>query len=816
MELFPHIVVPEVKKSLKKTKKSLVVENDTRPLFNEKATYLGYTINKLIQVAIGRRKPENRDHYGNKRVSTAGALLAQQFYGAFRRMVTDVTTNTRKALAAGNTVNILSWIKPSIITNAMCGAISANNWSFGGAAAKGISQVYEQFTYAACIANLRKIRAKMNADGSKVIAPRDLNSTQWMVVCPAETPEGKTAGLAKNQALSCIITIGTNPASVRSMVELTLGDRAAKHHPASLGWSKVFLNGVPIGTTDRPMVLVKTLVKERRRNNLPIETSIAYIPKQNEIQISTEAGRLCRPLFVVENGEILVTPDDVKDLVAGDMSWRELLAAGKIEILDKMEEENAIVALYPSDLEGRKKDAYAVTHCELHPSLMYGVGASLIQRPNSSQSPRITYHSSMNKQAVGLPFTNYKNQMCGSFHTMETLQCQLSATRATTILNADILPCTQNAMVAVMPREYNEEDSVEVNLDSVQRGIFVSYKWVAYYGEIKPEKHESFGVPTAENSDKFHGNPMFLSEEGFAVRGSVVRKGDILIGKLVENMASHDATSTMKRYTNASITYDHFWPSVVDSIQIGTTGEGYRYIRVMTCQRREPIVGDKLATCPSQKGTISQLVRAVDLPFNKDGIVPDLIINALAFPSRMTIGTLVETLTGKVVISTSPLHKATIATFGLGSDDTNVVAESDTTKDDKPSKKERYSSQRSKEFDDIFAHPAQKGCVDSTPFRKFDLNIIRQEMANYGCDCGDECMTDGTTGRQLRAMIFFGPISYQRLKHQSVDKMHARAKGGKTTLTRQPPDGRALGGGLRVGSHTSQSGYQRLRCSKSR
>jgi DNA-directed RNA polymerase beta subunit len=1769
----------------------------------EKSKFLGYMVHKIIDVILGRGKRDStggtsaiasgntdRDHYAQKIVMTTGALLAQQFYGAFRRMTTEVINNTRKALRAGHTVNITSWIKPNLITNAMHGAISTNAWNTGGAASKGISQLYEQFNFTAGIANMRKLSVPMAAEGGKSIPPRDLHQCHIFVVCPAETPEGRNTGLVKNLAMTCYITVDTDPAPVLTFVVGLLGDKATKAYPESLGWTKVFLNGVIIGETDTPQEFVREMIKLRRHNEINSQTSVAYFARSKEIYISTEAGRLCRPVFVVEDGELTFKLSTVKELLAHSLTWTELLATGKVELIDKCEEESANIAGYPSDFEKMNDETkLRYTHCEFHPSLMFGIGGSIIPFPDHNQcihedefvymvggrtkklrdvrvgdcvinfnpktkisgvskvisvlskpttkqlyelttvsgrkisatydhrfitpsgwkmvdsmaegdligvsleqkpishnpadgivldeaefkemceswgvnsiekyvveltqkgmlplnntdpkvyilsrlfgfsltdcwigvtngvarlqadfgvksslmkfeddlvglgferaegvytekegygdtwkvchsgclvslllalgrapgkktitpyprvpgwivngtsliqreflagfqggdgcrirwnrchgqmgfviaetmktahpdyetelmtmmgqivemikglgiavdepvsrpakepqrvaisykisnaqenlikyfdtigyryddgkveasglsveylrflcvlrdqrredydnvmrlyqdgvtpaniskmlnldilyvrklqkltgktqqlprltdeqtieswvkkvkvlgdmifvpllakrpvsikkisdittdspnqsfvcgdgfgvhnSPRNTYqclwkeepvlmgngewktikdvkigdevlsfnpenlelaktrvvfsqvsktekrivrietahgftivvtedhkimttngwkeagklikdtrdtisplllerysvdhylravqssnlggdmvavyhhaqrrivfdyivsilnyknveiadittesdnhsfiggsgicvhNSAMGKQAVGIPFTNYRQMMTGTFHTLQYLQKPLALSRAASIIGFDEMPAGQNAIVAVIPRPFNEEDSIEINQDSIDRGFMVSYKWTGYYAEISEEKNEFFGIPTEEGCLKFRGNSSKLCSDGYPKPGTKVVDGDIIIGK----MASPQDDDATKKNVNKSLIYSHAWPSVVDSVQIGTTGDGYRYIRVMTCQRREPVVGDKFCYSPDhevltttgwvsitsvtkehllatlnhrgeleyqsptevvsfdhtgdmvevetnqvslkvtpnhkmyvrrrdreefklelaeklfdvhvhykkdaqwrhpglksfflpqywhstsredtlypklelpiepwltffgiwiaegcsqkgrlqiavnkqrvksklgevleelgfeyvigrsqileihdkqlanymyplsvgatnkalpewtwelnvsqsrillesmclgdghmngktpmydtssvrlkddimrlalhcgwaanarvrsekgthklirgkdtvttadawrltivktqlepavnkhikgqqktipytgkvycctvpnhviyvrralihspiyqkplwcgqsarhgQKGTVGSKPRSVDLPFARNGMVPDVVMNSLAYPSRMTIAMLIELWTGKAVCSSSPLHTISLATMGLGRDGMDAD-------DLEPEEDEGWQKVASDSFKAAFNHPKDPSLVDSTPFRKtFSVDIIRDEMRKYGMEFGDEYMYDGVTGKLLKSLVFLAPGYYQRLKHMVIDKVHARSRGGRTTLCRQPPEGRAAGGGLRVG-----------------
>lgn len=761
--------------------------------FREKAKFLGYMVQKELDVLLNRRKPEDRDHYMNKIVITTGALLGQQFYGAFRRMTTEIVNNTRKALRNGNNVNITSWIKPNIITNAMHSAISINAWNSGGSASKGISQLYEQFNYTAGIANMRKLSAPGAAEGGKSILQRDLHPSHMFIVCPVETPEGKNIGVVKNLALISFITVDTNPAPVKdaALALLTDGDGDA---------IKVFLNGVIIGTTDTPHEFVRGMINLRRHSQLSPQTSVSYFASNKQIIVSTEAGRLCRPIFVVEGGELMFKLSHAKKLLARELTWSDLLATGTVELIDKCEEEFAIIAGYPSDFDDMAiEDRIRYTHCEFHPSLMFGIGGSIIPFPDHNQSPRNTYQSAMGKQAIGCPFTNYRQMMSGTFHTLQYLQKPLALSRAASIIGFDEMPAGQNAMVAVLPRPFNEEDSIEINQDSIDRGFMVSDKRLCYYAEISSEKNEVFGIPTDETCNKYRGDSSKLCSEGFPKPGTKIKDGDVVIGKMINiEEQTNDTTdsvgiSSTKKFNDKSIMYDHMWPSVVDRVQTGTTGDGYEYIRVTVCQRREPVVGDKFAARHGQKGTVGAKPRSVDLPFTRSGMVPDIVMNSLAYPSRMTIALLIELWTGKAVSSSSPLHEITFFDYGLGSGGMDAD-------DPEVDEREAWDGIASDNFKAAFGHTKDSNIIDATPFRKtFSVSIIREEMKKYGLEFADEYMRDGVTGKLLKALVFYGPAYYQKLKHMVIDKMHARARGGRTTLTRQPKEGRAAGGGLRTG-----------------
>ena len=1250
-------------------------------------------------------------------------------------------------------------------------------------------------------------------------------------------PEGKKTGLVKNLALSAYVTVGTDPHPVRDMINAFLS--GITEPPLEFGMAKIFLNGAIVGEIRDPKSLVAHLVRARRSLKISRETSIAYFDQKNEIQVSTEEGRLSRPLLVVENGKLLLKMDMIEKLRVGEMTWSQLLGGGTVELIDKVEEETTRIALFPSDLTDvevcSKIDPKVYTHCEMNPSLILGIGGSIIPFPDHNQciyqeeevlmkdgsrkkikdvklgdtvknfdplketigaatvtnvvvkettkqmyqltlrggrsiiatydhrfftmkgwkmvdllkvgdmvsilseggkeiryaavdkkvavatrhiadittdsphqsffcntfgvhnSPRNTYqciwkeepvlmgngewkkikdikvgdvvvtfdpitlirsvtkvihahtaptdkkmlrlttptiysssgtvggrsiivtedhkimtydgwmeagkitershviltghwlgprnkvqvewfthssvrikevpnveisdittesenhsfiagdgfyvhNSAMGKQAIGIPFTNYKHIMSGTFHTMMYLQKPLALSRAASIIGFDEMPAGLNAMTAICPRPFNEEDSIEMNQDAIDAGFMNSLKHICYYAEINEEKEEEFAIPEEEKCNKFKGNPKTLGPEGFALPGTKLNTGDMVIGRIA---GCHSDDPQKKPYNNCSSVYEHQWSGVVDSVQTGTTCDGYPYYRVMVSQLRLPIVGDKFCYSPDhdvlttkgwipianvtkehtlatlndneeleyqkpteiltfehagkmvevdskqvrltvtpnhkmyvrfrsgdyklveadklfdthvhykkdavwnvpglaefvlpsywqsykkgdrarfyyakklhiepwltffgiwmaegcvchgnnmimvainkqrvkdalykalqdmgieyiiepkellrinhrqlcmylkplspgdinkylpdwvwdlnmeqsrlllhslclgdghanentpmyntssvrlkdditrlalhcgwaanshirsfegthktiagrdsvthadawrmtivktqvnpavnkhikgqqkyieytgfvhcvtvpnriiyvrnrgeepsfyqnpvwcgnsyrngQKGTVGKKQRSQDFPFNSQGITPDVIMNSLALPSRMTIAMIIELVTGKLVSMTSPLQKIKLVDFGLGAKDEegNVVEPEDPDVECK--------NTLSQEF--IEALIPEHRTVDATPFRKkFSMELIEKELKRYGAQYGDELLTDGVTGEPLRALIFLGLCYHQKLKHMTIDKKHSRARGGRTALVRQPMEGRAAGGGLRCGT----------------
>jgi len=578
----------------------------------KKRFYLGHMVQKLLWVLLGRAPLQDRDHFANKRIATAGTLLCQQFDNAFRRLRNEISTAIERAVQKGSSsIKVTSHIGPKTITNALNGALSDNSWGVRGKN-QGVSQKFDHFNFVDALASLRKLVTPISQEGGKIDAPRKLHSSQWSAVCLAETPEGKKVGLVKQLALGGLVSVGSRPESVLgllSQMKIISFEEVIRAKGKLLKLVKVFVNGDPIGVTRYPEDITKGLRLLRRRGNLNPEVSISFDPQQGEIRVLTEAGRICRPLLIVEKGRVLLRKSHMEKINQGEWDepsvWTNLIARGFIELIDKAEEENLLVAFSPRDLDGMKIDLrLKYTHCELHPSLIFGVGASTVPYPNYNQSPRNTYQSAMSKQAIGIPGSNYRFRTHGKFHAMDYPQKPLVLSRAGRLIGFDAMPAGQNAIVAVCPWQgFGQEDSIIMNQDSIDRGFMTITTYLCY--ETKVDKRRSqaqFEVPREEEASRFKGNTSKLilkeleiggTEKTYCYvpRGTKVEQGDVLIGKTI----TEDETATIhrKKKTDESVVYDHMWPGTVHSVLPGVDGNGYDYIRIVVAQKRPPVFGDK-------------------------------------------------------------------------------------------------------------------------------------------------------------------------------------------------------------------------------
>jgi DNA-directed RNA polymerase beta subunit/intein/homing endonuclease len=573
--------------------------------------------------------------------------------------------------------------------------------------------------------------------------------------CPAETPEGQSIGVVKNISYMCHVTIPTNSSSLYEYVFpniLRVDTTSAKELHGKV---KVFINGTWVGVSKNPMELYKDMKDKKYRGIINIYTSIVFDFKAAEIRICNDGGRLTRPVLKVRDGKALLTKDIVNKVVSHELGWNDLLTNCRIyesvvEYVDPDEQNYSMIAMKAKDgylKAGSYKMNY--THCEIHPSTIFGVLASCTPYPDHNQAPRNTYQCAMAKQAMGVYATNYDKRMDKTAYVLSYPSRPLVETRIMNFIQLNKIPSGCQIHVAIMSHTgYNQEDSVLINKGSIDRGLFMTTIYHTEKDEdkniIRDEIIRCNPDPTKTKGIKF-GNYSKLNSQGFIPENSLVENRDVIIAKTVpikENR--NDPTKTVK-YEDQSKIHRTSEETYIDKNYTGRNGDGYNFAKVRVRILRKPVFGDKCSSRHGQKGTMGNIIPECDMPFTKNGIRPDIIINPHAIPSRMTIGQLKETLLGKVLLE--------LGLFG-----------------------------------------------DGTSFGNLDVKTISSELQKVGYESyGNEVLYNGLTGEQLETNIFFGPVFYQRLKHMVNDKQHSRAIGPMVNLTRQPAEGRSRDGGFRVG-----------------
>jgi DNA-directed RNA polymerase II subunit RPB2 len=750
-----------------------VLNNDIFPhckTEKQKIYMLGYMTNILLQTSFGWLLESDRDSYINKRVDLTGPLLNNLLRNYFNKLVKDMKKQIIREINTGSwksnddyeniitKTNIYKIIKSTTIEQGIKRALATGDFGIKQINSNkvGVAQVLNRLTYLSSLSHLRRVNTPIDKSG-KLVPPRRLHNSTWGFLCPAETPEGQSIGIVKNMAYLAHITINSNSSGLYDYI-LPIIDNIDTYNGSYKDlddYVKVFINGSWVGITKDPKKIYDNLKDKKYKGIINIYTSIIFNSKLKEIRVCNDAGRITRPLLKVKNNKIAYCDTIIQKVKCGELNWDDLVVAIKledsiIEYVDSYEQNNAMIAMRVSDLNNsNSNNIYYYSHCEIHPSTIFGVLASCIPFPDSNQSPRNTYQSAMGKQAIGMYVTNYDNRMDKTAYVLTYPMRPLVETRIMNIIKLNNIPSGQQVIVAIMSHSgYNQEDSLLFNKGAIDRGLFLA----TIYHTEKDEDKKLFGTEemrckpdkTKTKNIKF-ANYDKLNNQGVVPENSLIEDRDIIIGKVIpikEN--KNDFTKTVK-YSDGSISYRTHEESYIDKNYVESNGDGYNFCKVRIRNFRKPVIGDKFSSRHGQKGTIGNIIPEEDMPFTANGLKPDIIINPHAIPSRMTIAQLKETLLGKVLLE--------LGLFG-----------------------------------------------DGTSFGDFEISTIIDKLNELGYESkGNELMYNGLTGEQLTMNIFIGPAFYQRLKHMVNDKQHSRSIGPMVNLTRQPAEGRSRDGGLRFG-----------------
>jgi DNA-directed RNA polymerase subunit B len=714
----------------------------------EKAIFLGEMASRVIQLKLGRRQPDDKDHFKNKRLRLAGPLLADLFRVAFRNLTRDIKYQLERIGVKGPIITVSAAVRPGIITERFQHALATGNWGRGRV---GITQLLDRTNYISTLSHLRRLQSPLSRSQPNFEA-RDLHPTHWGRLCPNETPEGSNCGLVKNLALSSSISVGANPEKIKQILyEMGTVPSYDTNESLKVEGAKVFVDGNIIGFCPDPKEMVLSFRQRRREGDISTEVNITYFSKEQteteEVHVNCDEGRVRRPLIIVENGVPKLQSKHLERIGLGEWSWEDLVKNGIIEYLDASEEENAYIAIAEEQATPEN------THAEIATFTILGICASTIPYPEHNQSPRNSYQAAMAKQALGVYGTNFQNRVDSRSHILHYPQAPLVETELMEVMGYKQRPTGQNCVVAVLSFEgYNMEDAIVCNKASIERGLARSTFFRIYEAECRQYLgglKDKFTVPEP-GTRGYRGEQYYrlLEPDGIISLESGVAGGDVLIGRIspprfLEEYKEFEVKGPSMRDTSADMRPSE--TGVVDAIFITESGEGSKLVKVRVRDQRVPELGDKFASRHGQKGVIGLIVPQEDLPFTEDGLVPDLIINPHAIPSRMTIGQFIESLSGKCAAARG-----------------------------KP--------------------------VDGTPFTNEGPDEIRKSLTKLGFShTGSEVFYSGTSGEKFVADIFVGVVYYQKLHHMVADKMHARARGQVQMLTRQPTEGRARGGGLRFG-----------------
>lgn len=710
---------------------NIELKNGLRP----KAVCLCLMVRRLILAKKGVVKPDDKDYLGNKRFELAGQLLSILFEDTFKKFNFELKKAIDKILSKRvrtSEFDALTFfnLQTGMVSTTLNRAISSGNWMLKRFKMErsGVTHVVTRYSYITSLGMMTKINSHFEKT-RKVSGPRSLHTSSWGMFCPADTPEGESCGLVKNLGLLTEITTESDASEVEKVL-LEIGVEEFKNQRDLYNSQTylVFVNGNLFGLTQQAAEICQVFREKRRNGQVDKFVSIFLNEEERTINISCDNGRMCRPLFVMENVRGFVSDTKFFEKTFKNKTFDQFLVEGYIEYLDVNEQNNCYIALKNEEIDETSVEYY--THMEIADYAILSLVAGLVPFPHHNQSPRNTYQCAMGKQAIGHVGTNVKNRCDNLQLQLMYTQRPISASKVLDFNKYNKIPAGCNAMVAVMSYSgYDIEDAIILNKESLDRG----FARVEVYRTVKVEFNRSMMGKQEEIYEK-EGVKQIVDV------GSLVKEGEELLTKV------NPSTGALKIVRHKG--YDAYVERM-----FYTKGDDDLILKIVLRETRRPEIGDKFSSRHGQKGVVGLIVPQKDLPFNEQGLSPDIIMNPHGFPSRMTVGKILEQITGKAGVCTGEYGDATAF-------NDNLVGENNKTYTD-------------------------EAC-----------DILIKHGFSY---TGKDVFTSGITGKQFEAYIFYGPIFYQRLKHMVADKIHCRARGPRAVLTRQPTEGRAKDGGLRLG-----------------
>lgn len=706
---------------------------------SEKAMTLCRLLNLYLKSKDNKKIRTDKDHYANKRVKLSGDLMSDLFRVNMGIFVREIQYSLKKISKRKKFYSLKTIAKSTLFTHRIESAIATGSWI---GERSGVTQNMDKTNYLAMLSQLQRVSSMLPGEQENFMA-RTLHPTHYGRFCPTETPEGTEIGLRKN--LSMLAKISTAISFDEDQIIKKFADAGLNKENGK----DVFFNGRFIGYVADADEFVNKIRNIRRNGELPRELSVRYDLLLDQVTMSTEVGRVLRPLIIVENGISKLKDEHIVLLESGKIKWADLINEGVIEYIDAAEEDNALVALNPEELTEKH------THLEIHPIDLFGLITSLVPFANHDQSSRLNRGSKTLKQSLGIYAANYLTRLDTDVSILHYPQKPI--VRSFVYDTLEIYPAGQNIVVAIMPFEgYNLEDAVVLNKGSVDRGMgrstyFRPYSAteLQYAGGLKDE----ITIPDKDVSGyRTEEAYKFLEDDGIAYPEADMNEGDVIIGKISPPKflsEARDISIQAKKEASSAIRQEE--RGTVDAVFVTVDSEGNKVVQVRTRDSRLPEPGDKFSTPHGQKGVVGLIANSEDMPFTASGIKPDLIFNPHSIPSRMTVGYLIEIIAGKVGASSGKI-------------------------------------------------------IDATPFTGQTIEELEKQLKEMGFRYdGKETMYNGITGKKMDAKIYIGNIYYLKLKYMVKNKMHGRASGKVALLTRQPIEGRARGGGLRLGEMEQQA-----------
>jgi DNA-directed RNA polymerase II subunit RPB2 len=665
--------------------------------------FIIYMLEHIFDLYLERRIESDRDHNNNKRIDMSGHLIGYIVRTLFKKSM----KNIQQSLETKKNINIPSYFSKTNITKRLYSCFTTSNWGIAKSnyIRQGVSQVLDRKNLISTYSHLRRLVIPIGKE-SKNIQLRQLHSSTYGFYCNIETPDGMTTGVVKNFALLTRVSENIDIVYVQEILEQYCSNLFV---PKSSTNCKILLNGIWIYSIDKNEIspFIEYFKQIRDSGILPFSVSI-NCEMGKYIQIHSDCGRVLRAVYknqheLQKSLENIISTTPLKDL------WKVCEKKNIIEYVDSYEAESSYIGL-------RLEENKEYDLIEIHPSMMFGLTASLIPFPNFAQGPRNIYATAMYKQAIGHYSTTEKHRFDTAGLILQYPQKSIVTTKTSTIFQMNEMPYGTNVIVAIaVYGGANQEDSILLNKSSVDRGLFRSFTLkTVIASEVKNGTHDSDIIEIPIDKLKQHSyNYSLLQNDGIVRIGQAVKEHDVLVGVV--------AYKQLEPVKDCSVVCKFNEEGIVNDVVVTYNEQGYKHVKVKISKLKIPEMGDKFASIAKQKGTAGLLVPQEDMPFTKDGICPDVVLNPHALPSRMTISLLLELISGKAGAFSGEIQ-------------------------------------------------------DSTAFEHSGDEIV-EKMGNilqeYGLEStGDEYLTNGMTGEVLKSKIFMGIGYYQRLKHLVSEKIH--------------------------------------------
>lgn len=782
-----------------------------------KAAYLAHCVRSILRVVKKLDLVTDKDDTRNQRLLTSGFLTQTLFHAIYNTWIKTMSRaideeynyhkkqyegdNFKNLFAPGNLPLILKagFINEGIMRGFKGKWITGAGPVGGGDEAAGVIQSLSRLSYLDFMSHCRRVVLEFDTS-MKLPGPRRLHPSQFGYFCTSETPTGGHIGITKNMSILTSISNGMFPTKINAWLRtrggvITTGEMTPQMIIKSI---PVFVNNSIVGYTETPELLARVLKALKGTGCLPPYSSNGFNRRGRFIFIYTDEGRPLRPLYRVPlvNMNILTQAKTWRDIVVGSLPETETVNIpsvqfidpftaeekptlqsyidklekhmGMVEYVDPYEHNECYIANMPEHIKYKVQTDPAAqpipetTHMEIHASSLLGLLGVMIPYANHNQSPRNQLSGSQSKQGISMYATNWHNRYDNNTHVLCYGEAPLARTLYQDYIGSGRMGYGQNIIVAMQINSgYNQEDGILINKSALERGLFrnITYRSYEAFEEDDPQAKTKIRIGNPTQTPAWLDlNIAYdyskLDANGIIKEGEYVDETTVIVGRYMQSEGGiKDASVTPQVWTSGR----------VDEVVVLVGNNGLRIVKIRVVQDRTPELGDKFSNRHGQKGTIGMMLRAHDMPRTVNGIVPDIIMNPHAIPSRMTIGQLLEQLIGKVASNIGAIGNAT-----------------------------PFMNEGS-------PHEALGNVLEQIgPNMRIDE--ATQQMKSYGFDrTGNEILYDGISGKMIESVIFIGPFYGMRLKHMTEDKWNARGVGRKEQRTHQPTGGRGSQGGLKIG-----------------